>query len=123
MIDMGPFPPIPECIKTELAALDKLPELASTPFPFRGHDDFRRFTQDDYDNFSAGVFSRVSDPFQCKWKGGRVKANVALAKLQSLGYTVYFREPGIVELGSESDGYFKFKEQMYTLFFEPLSKP
>jgi hypothetical protein len=117
------FPLMPDHIKAELDALDKRPELAPTPWPFRGHRDFRRFTQDDYDNFGGGIFNKVTDPTQIKWFGGRIKANVALAKLQSLGYFVRFSTPSIVDVGNETDGYDRIRNEWYHLFFAPISKP
>jgi hypothetical protein len=73
---------------TEMLALDAMPELSPTPFPYRGHKDFRGFTQDDYDNWAGGVFQRVSDPNQAKWIGGKSRMQDALLKLLSLGYVV-----------------------------------
>jgi|SRR6267142_2659736 len=75
----------PEC-KAEVEGLDKLPELAATPFPYRDKRDFRGFTEDDYANFVAGTFVKVTDPSQVKWMGGAARFDAAKEKLESLGY-------------------------------------
>lgn len=122
---MPDYPPVdtPPEVTAEVKALDGLPELAATPFPFRGHRDFRTFTQGDYDNFSAGVFTKVSDPFQCKWRGGRIKANMAKNKLLELGYVVKFTPPHTEEIGNETDGYNKIYIPLWTLYFVSRFKP
>ncbi len=65
-----------------------LPELAADKFPFRGHEDFRGFTQDDYADFAGGVFSRVEDPEQCKWIGGSNRVSAAKKTLEDHGFVV-----------------------------------
>jgi hypothetical protein len=69
-----------------LEEMDKLPELAPTPWPFRGMRDFRGFTQDDYDNYVAGIFTKVDDPAQASWRGGWCRLEAAKAKIEELGY-------------------------------------
>ena len=99
----------------EMGALAEMPELAATPFPFRGKPDFRGFTQDDYDNFSAGVFSRGA---RLKWFGGRLRFESALKTLEKIGYVCTVTLPHIAEIGNESDGYEEVTVLWYTIFFE-----
>ncbi len=80
------MPNIAESLTDEADALDKLPELAATPFPHNGHEDFRGFTDEDYATFVAGLFQRADDPAQLKWLGGASRVDAARAKLESLGY-------------------------------------
>jgi hypothetical protein len=72
----------------EIEELGKFPELAGYSFPFRGHPDFRGFTDDDYAHFPGGIFVKVHDARQAKWFGGEALADAAEAKLIELGYAV-----------------------------------
>ncbi len=100
----------------EMDALAEMPELAATPFPFRGKPDFRGFTQDDYDNFSAGVFSRGA---RLKWFGGKICFERALAKLEKIGYVCTVIFPHRAEIIGETGEYFV---RWYTIFFEAQTK-
>ena len=101
----------------ELKALDSLPELKATPFPFLGHRDFRRFTQTEHDNFVGGLFQKVSNPKECKWIGGKARLLDALVALTSRGYVVEVTGPHISEISNEADGYGKVSTRWFTLRF------
>lgn len=108
--------------------LAKLPALAPTPFPFRGHKDFRGFTQDDYDNWAAGIFERViapdgfvmpnAAPERYKWIGGSARLLAAMNQLSAEGYTLRVVGPHVEEVGNESDGYDKIKRCWNTIYFD-----
>lgn len=72
----------------ELEELEKHEELRGCAFPFRGHRDFRGFTQDDYDNFPGGLWVSINDARKAKWFGGKALAQAAREKLEELGYAV-----------------------------------
>ena len=96
---------IPLEIKKTIEVLDMNPVLAMTPFPFRGKPDFRGFTEEDYANFSGGLF--VYDPqcldptatqpkvYQCKWIGGVDRLGDALVALLKLGFDCSITKPGV----------------------------
>ncbi len=86
----------------EMLALDAIPELQGTPFPFHGKRDFRGFTQDDYENFAGGVFAKIDEPGDMKWFGGRLKFESAKAKLLELGYDLTYRHPGDADATSDT---------------------
>lgn len=83
----------------ELELLDKFPELAKSEFPFRGHPDFRKFTGDDYDYFSAGIFQNTGDARKCKWFGGIQRFAAAYVKLRDSGYRLRLETPTANEDG------------------------
>ncbi len=80
-------------VQAEIDALDKLPELFGRAFPHNGKRDFRGFTQEDYDTFTAGLFYKVGDSGECRWVGGKNGVEAARLKLEELGYAVTVTPP------------------------------
>lgn len=97
--------------RDEIVELSSVAELAGDTFPFRGHPDLRGFTDDDYRNFSAGVYQKSRDARVCKWLGGADRVEAAKAKLKELGYTITTIAP------------LPFVDKWWSVWFEAKSIP
>lgn len=75
--------------KLEADALERIPELQRNLFPYRGHEDFRGWTEHDTDCFSGGLFIHAKDDTHLKWIGGAIAFVIARRKLEELGYTIF----------------------------------
>lgn len=112
--------------------MNALPGLHGDTFPFRGHVDFRGFTQDDYNHFSAGLFQKVPDRLSfggdgqfssspCKWFGGRDRFEIALKTLLGMGLDCRCTFPRVELIGDEQDGYRRIINRWYAIYFELAS--